>query len=248
MSDAQPLRNNPESFWSWFAGFIDGDGSIGFYQRAQGQPVCSVQISQKNKDTLQQIVDACGTGSICVQRVFKTTTYWQLHFGAAASREICAKVLPHLRDAGKRERAERASGWSRLAPGEIANSPEKRADFEGAVAAYEGGLSPAEVAARFGVSQESVRRWAERAGKKRSTSEAFRLRGLKMRGKTKRTKLAAARAEAIRMRASGMSGPAIAKQLGVSVQSVYYWVKVASKERPDEPASSHPARAGVQSA
>lgn len=227
------LKKNPPTFWAWLAGFIDGDGSISSYQRKHGQPVWMIQIAQKNKDILELIVDSIGVGSIHPQNQ-EGRVYWALSFGSRATRLLCEKIQEHLRDAGKKARAGEAILWRPLKSGEFVNSPEKNPAYEKAIALYATGIGPAEISRALLVPPGTIHNWIVRAGVQRPQEESWRLRGLSQRGKEKVTANSEARKRAIALRESGRTQASIASELGVHINTVRYWLKVASKRETPE--------------
>jgi len=236
MSDTTHLFNHdlPETFWAWLAGFIDGDGSIGFAQSPNGgQPRCDVQIGQKGREILDSIVRDLGVGSVIFNRQLpdSDSIYYCLRLGSKAGRLVCERILPYLRDPGKKERATKAVAWKRLMPGEWSTSPEKHDLFLEAIKLYREGMSSAVIAERLGLKPKRVASWVARAGAVRKKCDVYRLRGLAMRGKQKTTKNSVKRAEALTRHAQGENGFSISKALGVSPTIVYYWIRVARESQ-----------------
>lgn len=100
------MRDNPETFWAWLAGFVDGDGCIGIYrQESKGvvYQAARLVIAQKDRAVLDHIVAAVGAGSVskrgttaCSKATFGGTVMFHATFGSRATREVCAKLLPYL--------------------------------------------------------------------------------------------------------------------------------------------------------
>lgn len=175
MPKQHKIKRQPEEFWAWLAGFMDGDGSIGLYSTPKKpHPSPLLQFTQKGRVVLDMIVEKVGTGSVTSMN--REKDYWSLRFGSAASRKICARMLPYIRDPGKLDRAKKAVAWERRAIGECRNSPEQDPKFDLAIQRYAQGLSSAEVARELGLVQQTVIRWVARVGILRSKHEAALLR------------------------------------------------------------------------
>ncbi len=91
----------PDTYWAWLAGFVDGDGSIGTYVN-NGYPTIRLSIAQKDRLVLEEIRQDLGVGSI---------SGTLLVLGPAATREVLRRMMPYLRV--KRFRAQEAlDAWS----------------------------------------------------------------------------------------------------------------------------------------
>jgi hypothetical protein len=95
-----------DHFWSWLAGFIDGDGCIGFWHQKQKndgkhyeryQP--TITITSINKKCLEYIKDNIG-GTIRVAHAKSDKPHWQKRYSyclhANGCREVINKIIPHL--------------------------------------------------------------------------------------------------------------------------------------------------------
>jgi len=98
--DAETIPELPETFWAYFAGFIDGEGSITMCQNGP-----RLIVSNNHRDTLEWFKNSLGGfGSITTNGKCNN-----LNYGSNAIRAILPKVIPYLRI--KRKRAEILLGY-----------------------------------------------------------------------------------------------------------------------------------------
>lgn len=113
-----------ETFWAYFAGFADGEGSFGIYSKS-----ARFVISNTDRDVLEFLMRGCGWGRIIHSRKGddRVQDCWQLELGSKAMREVLPRLIPHLRV--KREVASLLYDYVRgIKPG--ANAPPSPEEVE----------------------------------------------------------------------------------------------------------------------
>lgn len=153
INDASP------HFWSWFAGFMDGDGAIIWDGRA-GRKQAKIKITQKDISPLRYIVEQIGVGSICRDE----RGYHHLALGSYASRECLKRMNGLMVSTVKRERCEEALKWRSVRSYSHFGPSEENPSYAEAMALYASGLGPYQVGQRVGVAGPTVTRWAKKAG------------------------------------------------------------------------------------
>ena len=95
------IPNDGPLFWSWLAGFFEGDGSCGFYRdkrRRNGTIGYRLQasISQKDRRVLDYIKKALEYGSVAPNRgSYGNVYHWRTD--CALARRFLKGISPHLR-------------------------------------------------------------------------------------------------------------------------------------------------------
>jgi hypothetical protein len=120
-----PLNPNiPDTFWAYFAGFIDGEGSIAMCQNGP-----RLIVSNTHEPTLDLIMSTIGHGytgeHTAEPQLNKTKPCYNLNFGINAMKSILPKVIPYLIQ--KKERAQDMQNFLDLhCRGQRSGSPEVR--------------------------------------------------------------------------------------------------------------------------
>lgn len=160
---AHEFNELPDVFWAWLAGFVDGDGCIGLYGKPHKRPL--VTVVQKERYILDVIVAKLGVGSVCVKNGKQHGgPYHGITWGSAASRTLCARLLPYLVTPMKRERAALCAAWKPIEKHNRKNATERNPGYLAAIEMYKAGASMPEIGARLGVSPTGVLKWLRRAG------------------------------------------------------------------------------------
>ena len=167
------MQKQPETFWAWLAGFIDGDGTVGCYStKGSAQPLPSIRIAQKDPAVLAWIVDKLGTGSVQRLQGGYCDTH-QLAFGSKASRQVAAKIASYLQVAKKRHMAE---SFATFEPKPRGKPSHERPEFQKAVELYAQGRSCKDIAATLGVKAATINYWLRSRGLTRTYQQAQQLR------------------------------------------------------------------------
>ncbi len=166
------MNSQPDTFWAWLAGFIDGDGTVGIYRDSQGYIVPKIVISQKDRGILDGIVTAVGTGSVHV-----IPNSWggahQLAFGSGASKRIARQIAPYLKVPKKKTTAD---AMAAIVDKQRTDAVHERPEFKQAVAFYKSGLSCKTIGEKIGVKAATVNSWLRSRGMTRTYQEAQQLR------------------------------------------------------------------------
>lgn len=170
------MKEQPETFWAYLAGFVDGDGCIGLYENGGGTrrkyTYGKVVVMQKDPAILHWIVDQVGEGSVCKRGKsgFSSDMHY-ISWGSRASREICEKLLPYL--VIKKDKAMKVLEYKKKPRGD---SFRNRPELPEVVRLYQTGISAKEVAETMKLNPLTVNDWLRKMGLTRSLSESQKLR------------------------------------------------------------------------
>lgn len=166
------MNTQPETFWAWLAGFIDGDGTVGLYKDSQGYAVAKIVISQKDRTILDRITEDVGSGS-----VHKMNGTWgdvhQLAWGSGASKKIAAKLLPYLRVPKK---LAKARVLVNLAAKTYSNAVDERPEFQKAATLYANGMSCKDIGAQLNTKAATINYWLRSRGLTRTYQQSQQIR------------------------------------------------------------------------
>jgi len=167
------MKDLPETFWAWLAGFIDGDGCLNIYQDKQGYYLCKLCIHQKDRLILDYIIDKLGVGSISSHPsgFDKNSLMHQLTFGSRVSREITRSCLPYL--ILKKKKAHKLLGLKKKIR---IDKIEFRDEFSQALGWYIDGLSCKAIGIKLGLKPATINYWLRSQGYIRNLSQAQKLR------------------------------------------------------------------------
>ena len=87
-----------ELFWSWLAGFYEGEGSCGCYTngRKRNKHRLTVSVSQKDPRVLKHIKTMLGRGSVIANRTTYGIVYaWRTY--SASARWFLNQIRPYMR-------------------------------------------------------------------------------------------------------------------------------------------------------
>lgn len=170
------VEGSPELLWAYVAGFVDGDGSIGFYESTGDgatQKTPKLCIHQKNKPFLEALRADIGFGSVC-KRGFCGPNRDQMHylvFGSQQSKRLCEKLVPYL--VLKKVKAEAVLQYNKKRRADCTvlciHTPE-------IVHRYQDGEPIRPIAASLGLKPSYVNTILRKLGKTRTYKEAQQLR------------------------------------------------------------------------
>lgn len=168
------MNEQPETFWAWLAGFIDGDGSFGVY--ANGPNVYpKLTIAQKDRAVLDYIVESVGLGSVAMRGHGSTGKVMHaLTYGSRASMEVAKRVLPYL--IVKKADAAAMLDFQHIPKYERKNAPERNPLYQRALEMYQQGMSASAIGETLGIKGPTVNFWVRRAELTRDYREAQVLR------------------------------------------------------------------------
>lgn len=101
---AYKIRDQPDTFWAYLAGYVDGEGSISICQNGPRFTIANTHLA-----TLEWIRDSMGFGTISERNAKsmlarRTKPCYNLNAGSNGLRAVLPKIIPFLQE--KRPQAE----------------------------------------------------------------------------------------------------------------------------------------------